>query len=306
MITLDRTSSTSLAAQLAVQLRFAIASGRYRIGDRLPSTRELAQQLSVSFHTVRKAYQLLEGEGLLRSTPGARYEVAERRVATKEDRMERGAIIAKKALVQMVSLGLSEADIEYLIEEQLSLMASEVPGSKAVVLGLYREMAERCSEQLRRMLQLDSLPATLDSLSAHADADYVLAPIRLVQAATRTVAGADVIGVTTAFATQLLEELARLSSDSTVVMIVRDRDAIQPLMQDIRNITGFSGQIIGLSSGEKHDKIDASVEEAALVLATPSSLRRLPGQLRSKTKLLSLDPLISEASLSRIVSLVPR
>ncbi|MGH3200777.1 MAG: GntR family transcriptional regulator [Streptosporangiaceae bacterium] len=44
----------------------AIAGGRQPAGSGLPSTRQLAIDLGVNFHTVNKSYDLLRREGLLR------------------------------------------------------------------------------------------------------------------------------------------------------------------------------------------------------------------------------------------------
>lgn len=61
------------AYELAVeQIRRALALGRFSPGDRLPSERQLAQQLRVSRTVVREAIRVLEGEGMLEVTRGAR------------------------------------------------------------------------------------------------------------------------------------------------------------------------------------------------------------------------------------------
>jgi DNA-binding transcriptional regulator YhcF (GntR family) len=44
----------------------AIAGGEQPAGSALPSTRQLAVDLGVNFHTVNKGYDLLRQEGLLR------------------------------------------------------------------------------------------------------------------------------------------------------------------------------------------------------------------------------------------------
>ncbi|MCL2585006.1 MAG: GntR family transcriptional regulator, partial [Streptosporangiales bacterium] len=43
----------------------AIASGAQRKGSGLPSTRQLAVDLGINFHTVNKSYDILRQEGLL-------------------------------------------------------------------------------------------------------------------------------------------------------------------------------------------------------------------------------------------------
>ena len=67
---LDPTDGVPLGLQIVRQIRLALASGRIAPGDRLPAARDLAAELRVNFHTVRKAYADLEAEGLLRCEQG--------------------------------------------------------------------------------------------------------------------------------------------------------------------------------------------------------------------------------------------
>jgi GntR family transcriptional regulator len=55
--------------RLADELRADIVSGRYRPGDRLPSTLELMERTGVANLTVRGAYRVLVEEGLVESVP---------------------------------------------------------------------------------------------------------------------------------------------------------------------------------------------------------------------------------------------
>lgn len=62
---LDRSSTTALHRQLYNQLRDAILSGRLSAGTRLPSTRELAEELTLARNTVLNAFDQLYAEGYL-------------------------------------------------------------------------------------------------------------------------------------------------------------------------------------------------------------------------------------------------
>ena len=64
-ISLDRSSSTALYRQLYDQLREAILSGRLSPGTRLPSTRELADDLEIARNTVLSAFEQLYAESYL-------------------------------------------------------------------------------------------------------------------------------------------------------------------------------------------------------------------------------------------------
>ena len=54
-----------LYERIAAEIRNALAAGRYAVGDRLPSERDLAQQHGVSRPTIREALIALEVDGLV-------------------------------------------------------------------------------------------------------------------------------------------------------------------------------------------------------------------------------------------------
>ncbi|MEO3705705.1 GntR family transcriptional regulator [Trichormus azollae] len=64
-------SEIPASAQLFNQLRFAIASGQYPPGYKLPSTRALAMQTSLHRNTISKVYRQLEEEGFVESLAGS-------------------------------------------------------------------------------------------------------------------------------------------------------------------------------------------------------------------------------------------
>lgn len=59
------------SALVVDQIRRALASGRYAVGDRLPAERELSKQLGVSRNTLREATRALAADGLLEVRRGA-------------------------------------------------------------------------------------------------------------------------------------------------------------------------------------------------------------------------------------------
>lgn len=63
-------SAEPMYHQIEVQLRALILSGLLPEGTLLPSIREFAQDLNCSIITIRRVYQDLENEGLLRTKQG--------------------------------------------------------------------------------------------------------------------------------------------------------------------------------------------------------------------------------------------
>lgn len=305
MITIDRTSNVPVHEQLVEQLRYLIASGQYKIDETLPSTRTLAGQIGVSFHTVRKAYQQLEQEGLLEARIGSGFRVKERILLGKSERIERGASIVQEVLQKLIGLGLQEAEVEYLFQEQLEMLTGERPGHKLVFAASYRELAALCAEQIATGLQQAIEPVTLENLSLHQDADYVLTRYAEVRTVMERLPRVDVIGVMVFLTPEALEQIARLLAHQTLGLVTRYSDAIQPLTAELRAQTGFNGQVIATSLEAGTEPLRAVTEQADLVAYTPPCRRRLLPLLASPRKHVAVAPLISRDILEHLRQTVP-
>jgi DNA-binding FadR family transcriptional regulator len=76
-VPLEAVEARRLYRQVADQLRSLIDSGEYAVGSRLPTERELAEQLKISRPTVREALIALEVEGRVRIRVGSGIYVTE-------------------------------------------------------------------------------------------------------------------------------------------------------------------------------------------------------------------------------------
>ena len=70
MFPVDSADPTPLYAQLDRSIRAAIASGRLRAGDKLPTVRQLAVELRINANTVAKVYAELERLGIVETRRG--------------------------------------------------------------------------------------------------------------------------------------------------------------------------------------------------------------------------------------------
>jgi DNA-binding FadR family transcriptional regulator len=81
-VPLEAVEARRLYRQIADQLRALIDSGEYAVGSRLPTERDLAEQLKVSRPTVREALIALEVEGRVRIRVGSGIYVIEQAAVT--------------------------------------------------------------------------------------------------------------------------------------------------------------------------------------------------------------------------------
>jgi GntR family transcriptional regulator len=70
IVSIDARDATPIYAQLERGLRAAVATGRLRPGDQLPTVRQLAVDLSVNANTVARVYAELERAGVIETRRG--------------------------------------------------------------------------------------------------------------------------------------------------------------------------------------------------------------------------------------------
>jgi DNA-binding transcriptional MocR family regulator len=93
LINLDDQSRMPMYQQILDQIRQKIEAGTLKTGDKLPSTRRLAEKLDIHRSTVATAYQELWSLGFIELNPGARPRVRSRmKIATPADHDKSGSI----------------------------------------------------------------------------------------------------------------------------------------------------------------------------------------------------------------------
>ena len=67
---IDESSDVPLWVQLRQRIAYLITSGYFKPGEKLPTVRGLAAEISINYNTVNKAYLSLVSDGYLESTRG--------------------------------------------------------------------------------------------------------------------------------------------------------------------------------------------------------------------------------------------
>jgi GntR family transcriptional regulator len=95
--------------QIVEQVRHALEVGGLRPGDRLPTVRQLASELTIAPNTVVKAYNELQRMGLVQSRPGVGTVVAQGVEEIDRERRVEAVFERLRVLVRdAAALGISE------------------------------------------------------------------------------------------------------------------------------------------------------------------------------------------------------
>ena len=122
----DTKSGVPIYVQIVDQVQHAVEVGSLEAGDRLPTVRALAKELTVAPNTIVKAYNELQRSGLIESRPGVGTVVAEsvgdvareRRVEALNERL---AVLVRDA----VGMGVTEDELWERFDAEFERMSSQ-------------------------------------------------------------------------------------------------------------------------------------------------------------------------------------
>ena len=117
IIELDMNSSTPIYGQLRNQIVMGIGRGELKLGESLPTVRQLAQDIGVNTMTVNKAYQILKTEGYIK--------IDRRHGAIVSDNIDMDIVFREK-LENELELLLAEAAINGMDKRDFLSMCNEI------------------------------------------------------------------------------------------------------------------------------------------------------------------------------------
>lgn len=103
--------------QLLEQIQARIVTGQYKIGERLPSVRELAAEAGVNPNTMQRALAELERIGLVYSQRTSGRMITDDAQKIGEMKMQLAQDVIEEFLQNMKKLGYEQKEIAQLIEQ---------------------------------------------------------------------------------------------------------------------------------------------------------------------------------------------
>lgn len=286
------------AKYIADRIRLLIATKQFQVDEILPSTRELGRQLEVSFHTVRKAYLMLEQEGLIKGEAGRGYVVIKQASSlNKEERIEKGAERMKALLEELVGFGLSEEEIETVFEEQLTYMEWPDRFESSATVGATEEHARMISGAIQKAIGVKSDAIAWNNPDALVNYDALFVPIAYLKQFQTEVEDIHIIPIVYQFDAQLLIDLSTKYGFASAGLVTAKEETIPFLLDELKSALKLQSSIVAGSIYGK--SLPLFVRDVDFVLYPPSTAQLVERQLPEK-KRLPLEYTISEYSLSLI------
>lgn len=133
---IERGSSTPISRQIAEQIAALCAAGSLKVGEQLPSVRQLARELTVNQNTVLRVYERLSADGLLEMRHGEGTFVAGNASRRRYEK-QRGQFVDELGLVVQrgLMLGMSADEVREVCEEVIEANAKSAAAVQAAAVG---------------------------------------------------------------------------------------------------------------------------------------------------------------------------
>ena len=116
-INISNTSGEPIYLQIVQQIKTLILEGELKEGDALPSMRNLALELRISFMTTKRAYEELERDGFIESYMGkGSFVKAQNKELYREEQIKQIESLLAQAGEKAAKCGISLSELHELLE----------------------------------------------------------------------------------------------------------------------------------------------------------------------------------------------
>lgn len=125
LLRIDPLSPDPIFEQVVFQVKTSVARGDLASGDKLPSVRELAKDLAINPNTVARAYQALEGQGVIVRKQGSGcFVTGETSALRKDERKRKLEQLLHRAVTEAFHLGFEDDEVRDALERQIKSQAA--------------------------------------------------------------------------------------------------------------------------------------------------------------------------------------
>lgn len=274
-ISLKRKSGIPLYIQLKNQIEKRIQLGHWSPGQKLPTERELAEELGISRNTVSSAYKELELEGILISQQGRGTFVADKtELWTGQDR--------KAKLLKVIDLAIEEAtQLSFRLDDFLAIALERAREKKEflrlVRLAFVASTEEYCQyfvQVLEPRAGVTVKPVLLFQLyenkglltKTFADVDLVVTTFFYLNEVQQLLSHLDkpVIGIAMNLEPETIVELARIPLGKKVGLVCRSESFAKNFLE-MSDSFGFGNYQMSVTQASSGDELRSFLEMVDIV-----------------------------------------
>jgi DNA-binding transcriptional regulator YhcF (GntR family) len=299
-IRVSHTSGVPIYKQIVEQIEFMIEAGQLSDGDRLPSSRMLAKNLSINRNTVARAYRDLREQGYVESRRRrGMVVIGAAKARERAHARARARTVLANATRECVGLGLAAEEISSLAYH-FGLHAEQLE-VKICFVECNQERAHYFAEELSSRLDLAVEPLVLEEFDP-ADAfqvDLVLTTFFHLNEVRRLArsSGAEVVAIVVAPHVRTLVQLAQVKRSQRVGILYSTQDQAEGIRDSLVQ-TGLKA-IEVLSPATLEEDL-----EVVDVVVVPTEMPQLREAVDGRVEVIDFGNVLDEASMRMVREVV--
>lgn len=302
--------------QVKAYIQDKIKQGQYKTGDKLPTERQLSEELGISRNTVSAAYKELLLEGILEARQGRgtfvrgqATDITTSGADVAGSRLERALKVIDAAMAQVVELGFTVeqfAAITTIRAKERELATRQL---RVAVVECTREYVERFVDQLGQVANARFEPVALSDLTAgFVKTEFLMACDLVVTTLEHQSAVAEILGsntklmaVATTPSLEAVIKLARLTVGSEVPVVAKTQEFIDALYRLLTKI-GCNGITLIPCIKNDREQIRQCIVNHQVVV-TAEALQNVVRQVASEAQeIITFYYEIDQGSLQQVAS----
>lgn len=311
-IILDKKSGVPLYIQVKKQIMDLIKEGALKVGNKMPTERELSQELKISRNTISAAYKELEINGVLKSIQGKGTFVAEEVVSWKSQD-------SQKKIIKFVDLAFEEAlEIGIEADDFLEIVTNRVKEKKklmdkitAAFVECNIEQARMFSKQLTKTTNMNAIPLTVGELENINDeikdklhkCQVVIATFNHVNEVNNLLKDYDkeVLGIAINPNLESIVKIARHPSDTKFAFICLSEEFIFKIKAALEN-AGLDDLPVEYFNETDEEKLKGLIDNSDVLIVTPGRYKDVCKLNKENKEIIEFSYSLDEGSVKALKS----
>lgn len=311
-VKIERKSGVPIYTQVKNHIIDDIKNGRLKIGEKLPTERELAQKLKVSRNTISAAYNLLEQEGVLISYQGRGTFVAEEGKTWKQHTTKNKVVrLIDLALEEAIEMGLDTKEFIALTQERVKEKELLIKNINALFVECNIEQAKFFADELSRVTHLNVLPMTLSELqSQREDIKETISKTQIIITAFNHVnevkslivdTKKEVFGIASNPNLETIVKIAKYPKGTKFGQISLSKEFYFKVQYALKS-AGLENLMMNATISKDEKEVLRVIEESDVIIVSPGRGEEVKKLVGKKKDVIRFDYVLDQGSVKEILS----
>lgn len=309
---IDRKSGVPIYIQVKNVIMNEIKNGSLKIGEKMPTERELSQKLNTSRNTISAAYNLLEQEGVLISFQGRGTFVAEEARTWKQHRKKSKLLkLIDMSFEEALEMGVDTKEFLAIVVDRIKEKEDIIKGINAVFVECNIEQANSLAKELGKGTNLNVIPLVLQDLENRSEATQkILDEAQLIIAtfnhvkevvALTSELGKEVFGVATNPSLETIVKIARYPMGTKFGLICLSKEFYFKV-ENALNSAGLENLVINGTTSRIQEDVELIIENADVVIMSPGRRAEVKRLVNNTKETVSFNYYLDQDSVKAIIS----